>query len=62
MKDGADRHRRMVVTRGAFVEGGGPTGPLALPIFTAVTAIADKTVRPSLSQEVFLACIIDAKF
>lgn len=57
----ADRHRRLVVTRGALVERDGPIGPLRLPICTTVTAIADKAVRQSLGKEVLFACVIGDK-
>ncbi len=62
MKDGADRQGRLVVTRGAFVQGGGPIGPLDFPILTAVTALTGKAFGLSLGKEVFFARLILTKF
>ncbi len=62
MKDGADRQGRLGVTRGAFVEGGSPGGPLDFPTLPAVTAFTHKTLWPSLIKQVLLARLVRAKF
>ena len=62
MKDGADRHGRLVVTCGAFIQGSGPVGPPDCPRLGPFTTATDKTVGPTLRFQVLLTGLIRPEF
>jgi hypothetical protein len=61
MKEGPCGHGRLMVARRTFLQGSGPVGSLNGPIFGALTFRTDKPLRPTLLEQIFLACEVSPK-
>lgn len=61
MEERSGRDGRLMATASALVQRGGPVGPLNLPVGLTLALGTNKSRRPPLPEEIFLARIFRSK-